>query len=515
MSLFDYPIYSEDSIFGKLKKTEGTCPAKTDICSNFPDSLYVIENTISLPKCNASSFKFTNNKNEAPSGCCVVDTSNDTCDSHIQAMVASGKIGNINIEGKFYDMGIDLTDASGENQRSICHSAPIRKRNLVISDFITIIIVSALILIITAVVGGCYEFIFKYGECKDCIYYKSNCSNRKRLSVLEYMFPTELCNYPYQECNKNTSNSDTLIGGGLGKTGFISTFAEYSANGTKCITLHDVENKKTKPFPYNLIDYANNNIKSELPRMPYKAFAIFFLYTVLLSRTLIYSILKMASIKYQQVVKHNPILSNIMFLLFTGILFNIIASYTGIKELNGANGYILYILIMLLSFSFSVSCALTMIFLWWSPPVTFEKYYRQCDIPRSYYKLVNFRKLFFSFAEYKVKRPLYKKVIHVIFDILIVIPAFIMLMLSLSLGLFSSTIAFLYMVLTLLINMFYIPLSNTVEFLDIIKSHGNLLTILFCVTVLVASINKMDSITTGIIGSLIAVIILYTLVKNK
>jgi hypothetical protein len=63
--------------------------------------------------------------------------------------------------------------------------------------------------------------------------------------------------------------------------------------------------------------------------------------------------------------------------------------------------------------------------------------------------------------------------------------------------------------------MFYIPLSNTVEFLDIIKSHGNLLTILFCITVLIASINKMDSITTGIIGSLIAVIILYTLVKNK
>ena len=68
--------------------------------------------------------------------------------------------------------------------------------------------------------------------------------------------------------------------------------------------------------------------------------------------------------------------------------------------------------------------------------------------------------------------------------------------------------------LTLLINMFYIPLSNTVEFLDIIKSHGNLLTILFCVTVLIASINKMNAVTTGILGALMAFIILYTLIRK-
>ena len=87
-------------------------------------------------------------------------------------------------------------------------------------------------------------------------------------------------------------------------------------------------------------------------------------------------------------------------------------------------------------------------------------------------------------------------------------------MLSLAFGMFGSTIAFLYMVLTLLINMFYIPLSNTVEFLDIIKSHGNLLTILFCVTVLMASINKMNAITTGILGGLMGFIILYTLIRK-
>ena len=506
MTSFEYPIYSGDSIFGKLKKTQGTCPAKTDICNNLTDGLFVIENTVSLPLCSDASFKFTDNKDESPSGCCVVDTSNDTCDSVI------GNKTDFKIDGKFYDMGIDLTNARGKNQRSICHSAPIRKRTLVISDFITIIIASAIVLILTAIVGACYEFILKYGECKDCIYYKSTCANRKRLSVIDYMFPTIICNYPYQECNKGTGDSTTLTGGGPERSGFVSTFAEYTANGTKCITLHDVENKKTKPFPYNLIDYANNNIKLELARIPFRAFALFFLYTALLSRILISNVLKISSIKYQQVVKHNSLLSNIMFLFLTGILFNIIANYTGIKALHGANGYILYFLIMLLSFAFSISCACTMLIFWWYPSLVFEKYYIQCNIPRSYYKLVNIRKIFFSLSD--KKRSLLKRILFIAVDILLTIPIFIVVMLSLCLGLFASTIAFLYMVLSLLINMFYIPLSNTVEFLDIIKSHGNLLTILFCVTVLIASINKMNAITTGILGSLMAVIILYTIIKN-
>ena len=513
MSLFEYPIYSGDSIFGKLKKTQGTCPAKTDICNNLPNGFFVIENSVSLPRCSAASFKFTDNKDdESPSGCCVVDTSNDSCDSAI------GNKTNIKIDGKFYDMGIDLTDMSGQNQRSICHSAPIRKRTLVITDFITIILASAVILILTAVVGGCYEFMLKYGECKDCIYYKSTCANRKRLSIIDYMFPSVVCNYPYQECNKSTSTSTStggatsLTGGGPERSGFISTYAEYTANGTKCITLHDVEAKNIKPFPYNLIDYANTDIKSEFMRIPLRAFALFFLYTALFSRMLLSNVLKKCSIKYQQVVKHNPVLSNIMFLFLTGILFNIIANYTGIKALHGANGYILYFLIVLLTIAYSLTCAYTMLILWWYPSLVFEKYYIQCNIPRSYYKLVDIRKMFYSLTD--KKRSLGSRILFIIIDILLLIPLIIVAMLSLCIGLFSSTLAFLYMVLTLLINMFYIPLSNTVEFLDIIKSHGNLLTILFCVTVLMASINKMNAVTTGILGALMAFIILYTLIRK-
>jgi hypothetical protein len=499
----DQPIYSDNPIFGTLPKTSGKCPARSDICNNLPGVSIIDSTYTDIPLCSSGTFHFTNNINEAPNGCCVVDVSNEPCSAYFTT--------DIKEENKFYDMGIDLTDISGTNRRSICHSAPIRKRNLVISEIVIVIVVSAIIVIITAIIGACYEFIFKYGECKDCIYYKSNCLNRKRLSVIDYMFPTDVCTYPYQECNKTNS---VLTGGGPEKTGFISTYAEYAANGTKCITVHDVEVMKEKPFPYNLIDYANNNVKSELLRMPFRAFALFFLYTVLVSRILISKLLKRLSIVYQQTIKHNPVLSNFMFLCFTGILFNIIANYANIPELNGANGYILYVLIMIAAFSFSVSTFVGMLFLWWAPSMAFETYYRQCDIPRSYYKLMDYKKLFYSTYEYKEKRLLHIVIGHIFLDILLIFPIMIMISFSLGIGLISSTIAFLYIVASLLFNMFYIPLSNTVEFLDIIKSHGNLLTILFCVTVLIASLSRLNNVTTGIIGGILAVIILIKTLKN-
>jgi hypothetical protein len=162
---------------------------------------------------------------------------------------------------------------------------------------------------------------------------------------------------------------------------------------------------------------------------------------------------------------------------------------------------------------FSLSCAAAIFVLWWYPSLVFEKYYIQCNIPRNYYRMVNIRKMFFSLTD--KKRPLGKRILFIIIDIILILPLIIVAMFSLSLGVFGSASAFIYLVLSLLFNMFYIPLSNTVEFLDIIKSHGNLLTILFCVTVLVASINKMNSITSGILGGLMAFIILYTLIRKS
>ena len=71
------------------------------------------------------------------------------------------------------------------------------------------------------------------------------------------------------------------------------------------------------------------------------------------------------------------------------------------------------------------------------------------------------------------------------------------------------------MQLSVIWNTFYIPLSNPIEFFDIIKSHGDLLTILFCISILISSIDKLNSVTTGIIGGLLGILIIYKIIRNS
>ena len=151
-----YPIFNDDPIFGnKLKKT--SCPAKSDICCNLSGTS-VLDNFV-IPKCNDVSFKFSLNQDESPSGCCVVESSNNTCDTYIPD--------SPDVTSEDYDMGIQFLDANNLNPRKICHSAPIRKRVIKLQDFFVIILISAAIILLTAIFGSCYEFWLKYGHGED------------------------------------------------------------------------------------------------------------------------------------------------------------------------------------------------------------------------------------------------------------------------------------------------------------------------------------------------------------
>jgi len=78
----------------------------------------------------------------------------------------------------------------------------------------------------------------------------------------------------------------------------------------------------------------------------------------------------------------------------------------------------------------------------------------------------------------------------------------------------GSILALIYMTFSLIFNIFYIPMSNPIEFFDIIKNHGNLLTILFCISILIASLDKLNHTSTGIIGGLLGIIIIYKILTN-
>ena len=70
------------------------------------------------------------------------------------------------------------------------------------------------------------------------------------------------------------------------------------------------------------------------------------------------------------------------------------------------------------------------------------------------------------------------------------------------------------MTLSILFNFLYIPLSNPLECFSILKSHADLLTILFCMGVIGSSASSLDPTTTGIMSGILMLIILYKSFKG-
>jgi hypothetical protein len=239
------------------------------------------------------------------------------------------------------------------------------------------------------------------------------------------------------------------------------------------------------------------------------------MYSAIISRFLLNKVMKNLSIGYQKLTNNNSFISNIMFLFFTGILFNVIAHYTKTPFLNGANGLILYGLIFLVTVGTFVGMIYSIFFGFWFPDKFLGSILKKCELSSLYYKLANAKKLFKQIKDEdgNLKEP-HIVLGNIIVNILLLLPIFVMLIISLATGSLGSILYMIYMQLSVIWNTFYIPLSNPIEFFDIIKSHGDLLTILFCISILISSIDKLNSTTTGIIGGLLGILIIYKIIRN-
>ena len=236
---------------------------------------------------------------------------------------------------------LDELDPS-EPRYNICHKDEIEDfandffddANKIVK-FFKLLLVAIIVVLITSIFGCCYEFWLKYGNSIECLYYKSKYNNiskeGNKANLINYMFPRNICYLPYQE-GKTSQMGGKQRGGFFGDKEKVdslnSKFKENYIQGVKCVTVYDDLNaslKSEKEFPYNLADYAENNIDSEMIKMVFKAFSFFFLYTVLAFRIPLNFLLNYLSKKYNSTIKNNYIASNALFLIFTGLWSPILA----------------------------------------------------------------------------------------------------------------------------------------------------------------------------------------------
>ncbi len=419
-----------------------------------------------------------------------------------------------------------------------------------IALFFYVLLMSALVLFIYSILGVCFEFWLRYGNAKECIYYRTRCNSSKNaeLNIIDYVFRSDICEYPYQICKNKLKQTGGLKGGtpkNSEKPGIKSRFSDYNSVSAKCINLDSSEPIFTgRAFPYNIADHAEDNFKNESIKSIARTISFSFLYVVLTTRFLINWILKYMSLKYQSIFKGNAIAANILFLFVSGLLFGLIAGLTkNPNVLFGAFWPLAAISFLITIGTTGVSLMLGIYYIYdfvsflvyksWHPeaykdetdpgylrflPPMFKD--KECDEfnLNNYYKFIDDKKMFVP-NEWRGKKSWWEAIrkfiiwlvcntlIAIIWLVLrlIILPFIIIVMLGL---------AAIYLNIVIPLKMFYIPLSNPLETFSLLKDHADLLTIFLCLCILSACRLAFNNMVTGIVAGLIIILIIMKVTKG-
>ena len=232
-----------------------------------------------------------------------------------------------------------------------------------------------------------------------------------------------------------------------------------------------------------------------------KSFSYFFLITMFFIRGVLNSIFKATSSVYNS--SNSSILKNFLFLIFSGLIFTILGYYLNNPQiiLYGGPTWILNIVILIISF-FGMISLIGGIFVFFLPVLRmFWKRNGRKEFPEEYKINLKLLDIFLDMSGSNA-------FLNVMINIILMLPlCLITTIFSLCSAIIGNILALVYAIIIIPFRMIFEPLSNILELSDIIKSHGDLLTILFCLGVIGASGESLDKITTGIMSLILVVII--------
>ena len=83
---------------------------------------------------------------------------------------------------------------------------------------------------------------------------------------------------------------------------------------------------------------------------------------------------------------------------------------------------------------------------------------------------------------------------------------------SIFIALLGNILALFYLHFYVIIGFFYVPLKKYPELFKIVKSHGNILTLLFCMIVVLAGVKVLHPTSVGVIGGILGLLVLYKII---
>lgn len=281
-----------------------------------------------------------NKKNNQPEGCYMINYGSSEKDN--AKNIYEKECPKKNRTGIYYrDTG------DNNNLYGICHNDNISSlQKSHVEKFIMYLIMSLMFVITFSIVACCGEFWLKFGHGKKCIKVINTCLNIGKdstdntTSLTEQHFRFRISNYPYQKCNKTSTD---MQGGAFNSHNKAKTEIDIDeVESGNCIYQNqDSDNiNGEKPFPYNIGEYADNNFDGELskiiPRMITFAITCF-----MMSFRYIFNIAnKMGCDMYDKVGENKYI--GLLLFIFIPVILSFVSGFMTIIPFIGAIIFILY-----------------------------------------------------------------------------------------------------------------------------------------------------------------------------